>query len=97
MEVELRDYTVAPGHMDDWLSGWRDGIMPLRSQCGFTLLGAWLDAGQNRFIWVLGYDGAESFDVAEDRYHRLPERIVLNPDPSSFVVGRLTRVTEVQP
>ena len=40
MEVQLRDYRIKPGHMPDWLAGWRSGIVPLREQAGFEIVGA---------------------------------------------------------
>ena len=96
MDIELRDYTVTPGHLDDWLRGWRDGVVPLREQCGFQLLGAWLDRAEDRFVWVLGYDGADGFDAADDRYHALSERRALDPEPSSFLDAvRISRVVTV--
>lgn len=50
MELQLRDYRILPGHMDDWLSGWRDGIVPLRKQEGFEIVGAWVDRPHERFV-----------------------------------------------
>ena len=98
MEVELRDYEIIPGHMDDFLAGWRTGVMPLRHQAGFRLAGAWVDNEHHRFVWVLAYDGPDSFDVADDRYHALPARASLNPEPSDFIKeARRTRVTPVSP
>ena len=70
-EIELRDYVALPGRLDDWIRGWSDGVMPLRERCGFH--------PQDRFIWVLGYDGPDGFDAADDRYHSLAERRALDP------------------
>jgi hypothetical protein len=96
MEIELRDYVAAPGHLDDWTRGWSGGVMPLRERCGFQLLGAWVDRSHNRFVWVLGYDGADGFDAAEERYHSLADRGALDPEPSSFVqTAQITRVAAV--
>ena len=96
METELRDYLATPGHLDDWIRGWREGVMPIREQCGFQLLGAWVDPPRERFVWVLGYDGADGFDAAELRYHARTDRLALDPDPSSFVrTAQITRVAAV--
>jgi hypothetical protein len=75
------------------MRGWSRGVVPLRERCGFQLLGAWLDRPQERFVWVLGYDGPDGFDAADDRYHSLTERRALDPEPSSFIrAAQLTRV-----
>jgi hypothetical protein len=31
MEIQLRDYRIQPGHMDDWIAGWKGGVVP----CGY--------------------------------------------------------------
>jgi hypothetical protein len=85
MEIQLRDYRIRPGHMDDWMAGWRRGIAPVRVQEGFEILGAWVDRAHDRFVWVVGYSGGEGFSEAEDRYHASSDRLSLDPDPSDFV------------
>jgi hypothetical protein len=85
MEIQLRDYRIEPGHMDDWITGWEGGVLPLRRQEGFEVVGAWVDRAHDRFIWLVGYSGADGFSAAEERYHALPERLSLNPEPSDFI------------
>lgn len=85
MEIQLRDYRIKPGHMDDWVAGWRRGVVPLRQQEGFVIVGAWVDRGHDRFVWLVGYARADGFEAAEARYHALPERLSQRPDPSDFV------------
>ena len=85
MEIQLRDYRIRSGHMPDWVAGWESGIVPLRRQEGFLILGAWVDRAHDRFVWVVGYSGADGFAAAEARYHARPERLALRPNPSDFV------------
>ena len=85
METQLRDYRIRPGHMDDWIAGWERGIVPLRQQEGFQIVGAWVDRPHDRFVWIVGYADADGFQAAEERYHDLPERQALDPNPSDFV------------
>jgi ribosomal protein L11 methylase PrmA len=84
MEIQLRDYRIRPGHMNDWIAGWKSGIVPLRQQEGFQIVGAWVDRPHDRFVWVVGYT-ADGFEAAEQRYHDLPERLAQQPNPSDFV------------
>lgn len=35
--------------------------MPLRLELGFTLGGAWFDRKRNQFVWLISYDGPETF------------------------------------
>jgi hypothetical protein len=85
MEIQLRDYRIRPGHMDDWIAGWKGGIVPLRQHVGFVIVGAWVDRLHDRFVWLVGYSGADGFAAAEDRYHALPDRVSLRPNPSDFL------------
>jgi hypothetical protein len=85
MEIQLRDYRIRQGHIDDWIAGWERGVVPLRQQEGFVLIGAWVDRPHHRFVWVLGYPGPDGFEAAEARYHASSARLALRPNPSDFV------------
>ncbi len=85
MEIQLRDYRIKPGHLDDWIAGWQNGIVPLREREGFLIVGAWVDRAHERFVWVVAYSGEDGFASAEARYHALPERLSQDPNPSDFV------------
>jgi hypothetical protein len=85
MEIQLRDYRIRQGHMDYWIAGWEGGVVPLRQQEGFVIVGAWVDRSHDRFVWLVGYSGADGFVAAEDRYHALSGRVALRPNPSDFV------------
>jgi hypothetical protein len=54
MEIQLRDYRVRHGHMDEWIAGWEGGVVPLRQQEGFVIVGAWVDRQHDRFVWLVG-------------------------------------------
>jgi hypothetical protein len=84
-QVQLRDYRIKSGHMEDWIAGWRSGIVPLRQQAGFLIVGAWVDRAHDRFVWLVGYCGTDGFESAEARYHALPDRLSQRPNPSAFV------------
>lgn len=36
-------------------------IVPLRMELGFVIGGAWVDRERNRFVWLIPYDGPETF------------------------------------
>jgi hypothetical protein len=97
VELQLRDYRIKPGHMDDWIAGWNGGIVPLRQQEGFDIVGAWVDRPNDRFVWVVGYSGADGFEAAEQRYHALSGRLSLNPNPSDFIESATLDMVEAAP
>jgi hypothetical protein len=96
VEFQLRDYRIRSGHLDDWIAGWSTGIAPLRVQQGFVIIGAWVDRSHDRFVWVVGYEGADGFAVAEDRYHALPARLALDPEPSTFIAEASLDMVDTQ-
>lgn len=92
MTWQIREYTVKPGEMQQWISEWREKIVPLRHGAGFTVLGAWTVDGTDQFVWIIGYDGAKSWSEAEADYYASPDRKRLDPDPARHLAktgGRL--------
>ena len=82
MEFQLRDYRVKPGEMNEWIDEWRTIIYPLRLKLGFKVVGAWTKIEDDRFLWILSFEGPEgSFAEAEKAYFASPERKAINPDP----------------
>lgn len=74
--------------MNAWIAGWKSHIVPIREEAGFRLIGAWVDAQDDRFVWLLGYSGAEGFQAADDRYYASQKRRELQPEPSALVEGQ---------
>jgi hypothetical protein len=85
MQIQLREYRIRHGQMDDWVAGWKSHIVPLREEAGFRLIGAWVDATDNRFVWLIGYSGTEGFQAADDRYYASQRRGALQPDPAELI------------
>ncbi len=83
MRYQLRDYRVLPGRMDDFVALWRDKVLPLREQQGFTVVGAWSNPATNRFVWVVGHDG--DFEAADAAYYASPQRRAMSPDPAELL------------
>jgi hypothetical protein len=83
---ELRVYTVKHGAMEAWLGEWREQVYPLRLKLGFSIPAAWVVDAENRFIWVLEYDG-DDFAAANDAYYASPERRAIDPDPARHLVA----------
>jgi NIPSNAP len=96
MEVELRDYTIRHGEMDEWIARWKASVVPLREAAGFHIVGAWVDRQNDRFVWLLGYDGADGFDAANGRYYASPGRTSVRPEPAELIdVAREVRVETI--
>jgi hypothetical protein len=85
MHCELRRYKIQSGRLDEFVSAWKNGVVPLREQYGFTLGGAWAVDETDEFIWVLAHTDSESFESANRRYYESNARKNLNPDPAQFI------------
>jgi hypothetical protein len=84
-EWQLRDYRVDPAHFTDFLAAWSAGVLPLRRAAGFTVE-AWAIEAEARFVWLIGYDGPDSFEDADAAYYASPARVALEPDPAQWVL-----------
>lgn len=50
-----------------------------------------IEAGQDRFLWLLSHDGTEdSFRSGDAAYYASPARTSLDPDPAKLIVGQST-------
>ena len=92
-EWQLRDYRIDPAHFAEFVSAWTAGVVPLRRAAGFKVE-AWAIEADARFVWLLGYDGPESFEVADRAYYASPIRLALDPDPAQWVLDRYHAMVE---
>ena len=85
--TQLRTYTVKAGKLDEWVRRWREEIVPLRLEFGFSLGGAWIDRDSDRFVWEISYDGPESFTERNQQYWDSPKREAMALDPKDYLVS----------
>ena len=82
---QMRDYRIAEGHLEAFVTAWTAGVLPLRRAAGFEVW-AWTVPDESRFVWLLSYDGPESFEAADTAYYAAPARAALDPDPAQWIV-----------
>lgn len=92
MTSQIREYTVKPGEMADWVAEWRSRVVPLRRKFGFQIVGAWTVDGTDQFVWIITYDGPKSWEQADADYYQSPERKALDPDPARHLAHTQTRL-----
>ena len=93
--TQLRDYTIKPGQLQDFLRIWKNGVRPLRLKRGFVIEGAWVIPTEERFVWVVSYDKPDGFEAAVKAYNESPERKALDPDPASLIA--VQRIAFIDP
>jgi hypothetical protein len=84
VRYQLRMYRVRPGEMDEWVTEWKEMILPLRRKHGFDVVGAWKIPEDDRFVWIIGH---EDFEAADEKYYASPERADLDPDPTRHLAN----------
>lgn len=85
MPVQLRLYTINKGALAQFAQEWNEGIRPLREKLGFRIRGAWTCESTNQFIWLMEYDGPESWDAKDRAYFDSAERKAMQPDPARHI------------
>jgi NIPSNAP len=91
VNYQLREYTVKPGEMEQWIKEWREKIVPLRVSVGFQVIGAWTIDGTDQFVWIVGYGGPKAWEQAEKDYYESPGRKALDPDPARHLAHHEAR------
>jgi NIPSNAP len=85
MTSQLRMYRAHDGRLDEFVEAWRTHVKPLRERFGFHVQGAWTIPDEQRFVWILGYEGPGTFAERDTAYYASPERAALDPDPASLL------------
>lgn len=88
--IQLREYAIKPGQLETFAKVWANGVKPLRTKMGFTVEGAWTIPAEEKFVWIVSYDGPDGWEAANTRYYGSPERKALDPDPASFIAAQRT-------
>ncbi|MFE4669686.1 NIPSNAP family protein [Streptomyces sp. NPDC056716] len=92
--TQLRTYTVREGLLDEWVDRWRSEIVPLRLELGFEIGGAWVDRERTQFVWLISYDGPETFADRNALYWASPERKAMNLNPDEYLIHTDDRTVE---
>lgn len=85
MTVQLRVYTINKGALQTFADEWKRTIYPLRIKIGFKVPGAWTVEATNQFIWLLAYDGPETWETMDQAYFQSEERRAMDPDPARHI------------
>ena len=65
MFYELRQYTITPGKMDEWVALMEEVIIPFQIAQGMVITGSFREEDDTRYIWTRRF---ESESEREDLY-----------------------------
>ena len=85
MVTQLRIYTINKGSLHQFAAEWKENVHPLRIEHGFQIGGAWLVERTNKFVWLISYEGPESWEAKEEAYYSSAERKEMEPNPSRLI------------
>ena len=88
---QLRIYTINRGKMQTWIKEWREGIYPLRLKYGFKVEGAWVIERDNKFVWILTYNGPDSWENKDAAYYDSSDRKGIDPNPARHIAYAETK------
>ena len=97
MAIQLREYRIREGELERFVEEWRDRILLLRREIGFSVPAAWTVEDESRFVWLLEHPGDwDEFESADRACHSSPQRAALDPNPARLIEEQRTaRLTEV--
>lgn len=61
---------------------------------GLRVGGAWTDRERNQFIWLISYEGPETFAQRNALYWASPERKAMGLDPGDYLLHTDDRTVE---
>lgn len=85
MPTQLRIYTINRGSLQQFAEEWKQKVYPLRLEFGFQIHGAWILEKTNQFVWLISYDGPETWETREQAYYDSEKRKAMAPDPVRLI------------
>ncbi len=94
MATQLRIYRLDPDRVDEFVTLWREQILPARRAAGFRVQGAWVSRDEAGFAWVVSHTGPGTFEEANQAYYDSEARRAIRPAPDEFIVEADTVMVE---
>lgn len=85
MQIQLRIYTINRGALQVFAEEWKTKIYPLRVEIGFRVPDAWTVPATSQFIWLLAYDGPDTWEAKDKAYFESEQRRAMDPDPARLI------------
>lgn len=94
MIAQVRIYTVNKGMMDSWVKLFNEQLAPLHAKYGITIQGAWVNRGQNEFVWIRTFENDADVEAKSAAYYSSPERTAIGDLPGQHIAKIEVRTVE---
>ena len=94
MPTQLRIYTINQGSLHQFANEWKEKVLPLRIEHGFQIDDAWTIKESNQFVWLISYEGPESWESKEEAYYSSAEREAMDPNPARLIARPVHHLVE---
>jgi hypothetical protein len=92
--AQVRIYTINKGMMDSWVKLFNEQLAPLHARYGITILGAWVNRGQNEFVWIRTFEDEADVEAKSATYYSSPERTAIGDLPGQHIAKIEVRTVE---
>ena len=72
MSTHLQIYTINRGRLHQFADEWKPQVLQLRIEHGFKVHDALTIEETNQFVWLISYDGDESWETKKKHIIRHP-------------------------
>ncbi|MBA2347003.1 MAG: NIPSNAP family protein [Solirubrobacterales bacterium] len=95
MDHQLRIYKLKEGRLEDFLTLWREHVVPARAACGFEVVASYVNREERELAWIVRHTGEGGFEAGDARYYASAERAALPWDPREAIASAELRMLEV--
>ena len=94
--VQLRQYDIIPGTMDDFVAWFTADVIPMRIDYGYRVEFAYIDREANAVTWAVSLPGDEAeFSRIDEEYKVSPERAAVFEGVPKRISGSKLSFVEV--
>jgi len=99
MLFELRQYTIVPGHRDEWVRLMEEEIIPFQVAKGMVILGSWVtEQDETTYIWLRRFKDEEERKALYDAVYQSDHwKNTIGPRIPTMMVREKMQVTRLIP
>ena len=99
MIIELRQYRIRPGKMEEWIRFMEEEIIPYQVSKGMVVIGSFTGIEeQDLYVWIRRFDSEEQRQkLYKDVYESAHWKEELSPKVGDLMIRERINVTQIAP